>query len=127
MENGALKKVAVILAFAGVGWAGCAATMGFGMAVTSEGNALIIHAIAAPLIFGALALIYFTKFKYTSPLLTAAIFLSVVIAVDFFVVALLMLKSFEMFRSPLGTWIPFALIFFATYLMGATVRKRAGS
>jgi len=94
------------------------------MAFTSEGNALIIHAIGAPIIFAVLSFIYFTKFNYTTPLQTAAIFVAFVIAVDFFVVALLMLNSFEMFASPLGTWIPFVLIFIATYLTGRYVQKR---
>jgi hypothetical protein len=35
-----------------------------------------------------------------------------------FVVALLVEKSFDMFRSVLGTWLPFALIFLATWLTG---------
>jgi len=56
---------------------------------------------------------------------TAVIFVGFVIAVDFFLVALLMLNSFEMFTSPLGTWIPFVLIFLATYLTGLYVRKCA--
>jgi hypothetical protein len=40
-----------------------------------------------------------------------------VIAVDFFVVALIISRSFDMFASLLGTWIPFALIFSSTYLI----------
>lgn len=98
--------------------------MGIGMAVTSEGNALIIHAVAAPIVFAVLSFIYFTKFDYTTPLQTAAIFVAFVIAVDVFVVALLILNSFEMFTSPLGTWIPFALILLATYLVGLYVQMR---
>jgi hypothetical protein len=47
-----------------------------------------------------------------------------VIAADFFVVALLINRSLEMFASLLGTWIPFALIFTSTYVTGLyTVRK----
>jgi hypothetical protein len=53
------------------------------------------------------------------------IFIAFVIAVDFFVVALLMLNSFEMFTGPRGTWIPFASNFMATYLTGRYVRKCA--
>jgi hypothetical protein len=48
-----------------------------------------------------------------------------VIAVDFFVVALLINRSLEMFASLLGTWIPFALIFTSTYLTGIYVTKKA--
>jgi hypothetical protein len=43
---------------------------------------------------------------------------------DFFVVATLILRSFEMFTSLLGTWIPFTLIFTSTWLTGIFVRER---
>src|SRR5512146_1977743 len=86
-----IKKPAIILAHALVGWALCAATMGIGMAVTSQANALVIHAVAAPIFFAALSWHYFTRFHYTSPLRTAVIFTAFVIVVDFFVVALAIL------------------------------------
>jgi hypothetical protein len=115
------KKILIILAHAFVGWALCAATMGIGMALTSLMNALIIHAIAAPFFFGGIALIYFQRFNYTPPLQTASYFLAFVIAMDFFVVAMLINRSFEMFASPLGTWLPFAAIFASTYLTGHSI------
>jgi hypothetical protein len=119
-----IKKLVTILAHAFVGWALCAATMGIGMATTSLQNALVIHAIGAPIFFAIVSLIYFKKFNYTTPLQTAIIFLGFVITVDFFVVALLISRSLEMFASLLGTWIPFALIFTSTYLTGLyTVRS----
>jgi hypothetical protein len=113
-----VKKVIIVLFFAFVGWALCAATMGNGMSKTSIENALIIHAIGAPIFFSILSLIYFQKYNYTTPLQTAIIFMVVVITVDFLVVALLINKSLDMFASLLGTWIPFALIFTSTYLTG---------
>ena len=119
-----IKELVIVLVFAFVGWALCGATMGIGMAITSEGNALIIHAVAAPIVFAVLSFIYFTKFNYTTPLQTAAILVAFVIAVDVIVVALLILNSFEMFTSLLGTWIPFALILLATYLVGVYVQER---
>ena len=112
------KKNITILAHAFVGWALCAATMGIGMATMSLQNALITHAIGAPIFFAVVSLIYFSKFNYTSPLQTALIFVGFVIVVDFFVVALLINRSLEMFASLLGTWIPFALIFASTCLTG---------
>ena len=118
-----IKKPAIILAHALVGWALCAATMGIGMAVTSQANALVIHAVAAPIFFATLSWHYFTRFHYTSPLRTAVIFTSFVIVVDFFVVALAILHSLDMFASPLGTWIPFALIFLSTALTGQAVQR----
>ena len=118
-----LKKLTTLLAHALVGWALCFAAMGTGMAITTLNNALIIHAIAAPIFFGIVALVYFSKFHYTSPLQTALVFVGFVITVDFFVVALLINKSLEMFTSLLGTWIPFTLIFLSTYLVGMAVQK----
>jgi hypothetical protein len=113
-----VKKVMIILTHGLVGWALCGAIIWIGMAVTSMQNTLIMHAIGAPIIFGAIASIYFRAFNYTTPLQTAIVFVSVVVFMDFFVVALLIEKSFEMFASLIGTWIPWALIFTSTYLMG---------
>ena len=118
-----LKKAFILLAHAFVGWALCFATMGIGMATTSLANALIIHAIAAPMIFGSIALVYYSRYAYTTPSQTALAFVSFVIIMDFFVVALLIIRSLEMFGSLLGTWIPFTSIFLSTYLVGVTIKK----
>jgi hypothetical protein len=119
-----LKKILIILAHAFVGWMLCAATMGIGMSLTSTNNTLIIHAIAAPIFFAGVSLVYFSKFNYTAPLQTALIFVAFVIAMDFFVVAMLIIRSFDMFASLLGTWIPFVLIFASTYLTGLFVLQK---
>jgi hypothetical protein len=118
-----IKKWLTILVHAFVGWALCAAVMGIGMAVASIDTTLVVHAVAAPVFFAAVSWVYFRKFNYTGPLPTATIFLGFVMAMDFFVVALLINRSLDMFSSPLGTWIPFALIFAATYLTGLAVKK----
>jgi hypothetical protein len=99
--------------------------MGIGMAVTSIQTTLILHAILAPVFFALVSLVYFLKFKYTAPLLTAVIFTLFVIAVDFFIVALLINRSLDMFTSVLGTWIPFGLIFLSTWITGLAVNKPA--
>jgi hypothetical protein len=116
-----------ILAAGFVGWFLCFATMGMGMALLSLDNALIVHAIAAPIFFGAVSFVYFTRFGHTKPLTTAANFVAFVIAMDFFVVALLINRSLEMFTSPIGTWIPFGLIFVSTYAVGRYVSARGPS
>jgi len=118
-----MKKTVTLLIHAFAGWVLCAATMGIGMAVTSIENTLIIHAIAAPLFFAAISWFYFSRFNYTTPLRTALIFIGFVILVDFFVVALLINRSLEMFTNPLGTWIPFLLIFSSTFLTGYLTRR----
>jgi len=81
-------------------------------------NTLIIHALGVPLIFATLSFIYFRFFNYTSPFQTAILFFSFAILMDFFVIAIFVEKSFAMFGSLLGTWIPFGLIFASTYLVG---------
>ena len=118
-----IQKIAILLAHAFVGWMLCAATMGIGMSISSLENALVVHAIAAPIFFAIVSLVYFRKFNFTTPLQTAVIFTAFVITMDFFVVAILINRSFEMFASMLGTWIPFALIFTSTFLTGLLTSK----
>lgn len=120
-----VQKILILLIHAFIGWALCAATMGIGMAVTSLDKTLIIHAIAAPIFFTGVSLVYFNRFHFTTPLQTAVFFTAFVIGMDFFVVALLINRSFDMFASLLGTWIPFTLIFLSTYLTGLVVTRRA--
>ncbi len=118
-----IKKTGIIFVHALIGWALCFATIGTGRATISMENTLIIHAILAPTFFALLSLNYFTKFNYTRPFQTALIFTGFVMMVDFLVVALLILRSMEMFTNWLGTWLPFALIFTSTYLTGWFVTK----
>jgi hypothetical protein len=108
----------ILAAHAVVGWALCGATIGIGRKFTMLHNSLIAHAIAAPIIFAVVSASYFCWFGGTGPAATAAAFLAIVIFLDVFVVALLVEKSFDMFRSVLGTWLPFALIFLASWLTG---------
>lgn len=122
-----MSKAVVILVFAFVGWAICGAIMGIGRAVTSLENTLVIHAIGAPIVFAILSFIYFGKFNYTTPLQTAIAFLAFVVFMDVFLIALFVEKSFAMFASILGTWIPFALIFLSTYLTGLYRQRRTWS
>ncbi len=123
MHKSSVTKAVTLLAFAFVGWAICGAIMGIGRAITSLENTLVIHAIGAPIVFGALSQIYFRKFNYTGPLQTAVVFLSFVVFMDVFFIALFVEKSFAMFTSLLGTWIPFCLIFLSTYLTGSLRAK----
>ena len=127
MSGLTVKQIVVVLVFALIGWAACGATMGIGMALTTLNITLIIHAIGAPIYFIILSLIYFRRFNYTNPLTTAAIFIAFVIAVDFFLIALIINKSLDMFRSFLGTWLPFILIFSTTWVTGKVAVKHPPS
>jgi len=117
-----MELIAVII-FGFIGQMGCWGLMIGGQAVTTLNNALIIHAIGAPIVFALVSIIYFKKFNYTTPPITGITFVAVVVLIDFFVVSLVINQNFDMFLSPIGTWIPFALIFTSTYLTGTIVRK----
>jgi len=122
-----LGRAAIIAAFAIAGWAACGAAIAIGFAVTTQTGALVIHAIAAPVVFAALSSLYHARFAYTRPLTTAALFLAIVVALDVFLVALVIERSFVMFASVLGTWLPFVLIFGATWAAGMMVERRHGA
>jgi hypothetical protein len=119
-----VKKILMPLLFAFLGWAFCAAIMGIGPLMTSMRNTLILHAVAGPLAFGLLAFIYQKKYGHFSPMVTAAVFIAFVILVDFFLVAMLILKDYAMFDSVSGTWLPFILIFLVSYGAGRSARRK---
>jgi hypothetical protein len=50
--------------------------------------------------------------------------LGIVVGMDAFVVAPLIERSYAMFRSPFGTWIPFASIWLASFFVGHASRPR---
>ncbi|MFO7461686.1 MAG: hypothetical protein R6X07_13795 [Desulfatiglandales bacterium] len=118
-----VKDIITLLLFAFIGWVACGSTMGIGMALTSLDTTLILHAIGAPIYFVILSFFYFRRFHHTKPIITAAAFLGFVVMLDFFLVALVINRSLDMFRSFLGTWLPFALIFIATWVTGEIVTR----
>ncbi len=116
--------IAIIAAHALVLWILCGAIMMIGREIWSLETTLIVHAAGAPVLAVMVSLVYFTYFNYTSPLQTATIFMLSAISLDAIIVASFIERSFEMFTSPIGTWIPFGLIFLATYLTGSLMMRR---
>ena len=112
------RNIPRLLAYGIVGWALCATTMGGLLAATSTSVALVVHAIAAPLFFGLLGWRYFRLHGARTPLQVALVWTALVAILDVIVVALAIQRSFEMFTSIVGTWLPFALIFTATWIAG---------
>ncbi len=110
-----------LLAFGVGGWALCALVMGGLLAVAPLWLALTLHAIAAMAIFAALSMFYFRVPGARQPLPVALAFTVLVAALDAAVVAGLVLRSYDMFLSVAATWLPFALIFLATWATGAIV------
>jgi len=80
--------------------------------------ALVLHAILAPLFFVSVARRYFRARGARDPLPTAVAWTAVVVLLDLVVVAGAIQRSLEMFTSVSGTWLPFGLIFLATWVTG---------
>ena len=119
-----IKKWVILLAHGLVVWAICGAIMFIGMAVTTMQLTLIIHAIGAPIASALLAYRYHRKHGDFPPLQNAAFFVGVALFTDLFLVALVIEKSFEMFTSFVGLWLPMILIFSAAFLIGNYVKAR---
>ncbi len=119
------RESLILIAHAVIIYFVCFAVMGISMAVFTEDidPALITHAAAAPFVSAAFSFIYFKRFNYTSPLLTALVIMITVILLDFFLTATIILQDYAMFYSPIGTWIPFALIFTGAFLVGYYVNR----
>ena len=73
-----------------------------------------------------MSFVYFTWFGEATPLAAAFWFEGFVFVADLLLVALMINRSLDMFRSVLGTWLPFLLIFMATLLTGALIKGTAG-
>jgi hypothetical protein len=101
-----------------VGWALCGLTMTALQLATSIGVALAIHAVAVPVIFTAVAWHYFRVRGARDALFTAVTFVGIVALLDSVVVAGLVQRSFVLFGSVLGFWVPLALIFGVTWATG---------
>jgi hypothetical protein len=110
-----------LVAYGLVGWALCGLAMGLLMRLVPQGVALALHAIAAPLIFAAIARQYFSARGAREALTAAWAFTGLVAGLDLIVVAGLVQRSLAMFASVVGTWLPFALIFGVTWAMGVIV------
>jgi hypothetical protein len=91
------------------------------LAVTGAGIAIAVHAIAAPLIFVAIARSYFGARGAREPLPVAVAFTAIVGGLDAAIVAGLIQRSFALFASVWGTWLPLALIFATSWATGAII------
>jgi hypothetical protein len=119
-----IKKIVVLFCFSLIGWALCGGVIALGRNVATMDITLIMHAVAVPIIFSILSWLYHKKYNYTSSVITGLVFLCFALIMDYFVVAMLIEKSYDMFKSVLGVWIPFALIFLSTLFVGLYVNSK---
>ena len=119
-----MHKYVAVLCYAVATWAFCGALVGIGRQFMSMDNTLIVHLVGAPIGAALISWHYFRHYRLASPIVTAAIFVVTALILDFFVVALFIERSFEMFSSIVGVWIPQGLIFSATYCVGQFANSR---
>lgn len=110
-----------LIAHGVAGWAACAAVLMLLLAITSTNTAIILHTIAAPIIFAIVSQRYFAARGTREPILTAAAFTAIVAILHLVVVSGLFIGSFAMWRTVTGMWLPLALVFFATWITGLTM------
>jgi proline iminopeptidase len=111
----AVKRTLALLGFALLSWGLCGATIGVARGLMPIESALVVHAVAAPIIAGTLAYLCARCCAATTPLVTGLAFVGVVIVMDAGLIAPFVERSWDMFRSPIGTWIPFVLMFLAAW------------
>jgi hypothetical protein len=99
-------------------WGICGATMAIGRKVWSLDAALRIHLAVAPIVAFLVSTVHRSLAPEFDPMLRAAVMTGVVVMLDAGVVAPLFERSYAMFRSFMGTWIPFATIFLASWAAG---------
>ena len=120
-----MNPKASLVCHAVAGWALCGATVAVGRQLVSLRTTLRVHAVVAPVVFGLLTRRYARNVPGAAPAATAVALTGIVVALDAVVVAPLVERSFAMFRSAIGTWVPFGSILAASYLVGRTTSRRS--
>ena len=102
-------------------WAACGGVIAIGRRVWTMQTTLVVHLCAA----AAFAFAAAAAHKLMAPdfdiVGRAAAMTGLIIALDALVVAPLFERSYAMFRSALGTWVPFAAMFLACWVAGVGV------
>ena len=119
-----MTRTPALIEHAVLGWAICGGTIALGRLLVPIPTVLIVHAIVAPIAFALLSPHFFRGYAGIPPLRTSLVMVGIVIGLDGLVVAPFIEQSYAMFASPLGTWIPFASIWLASFLTGRTCRQR---
>jgi hypothetical protein len=99
-------------------WAGCGGVIGVGRRLWSIDTTLRIHLVAAPILAFLVASLHKGLAPAFDPMLRAASITTIVVLLDALVVAPFFERSYAMFRSVIGTWLPFVAIFAASLAAG---------
>jgi len=96
-------------------WGACGGVIYAGRRLWSNDTTLRVHLIAAPIIAFLCAALHAAVVSDFEPLMRAMAMTLIIIALDAFVVAPLFERSYAMLQSAIGTWLPFVVIFAATW------------
>ena len=99
-------------------WGACGGVIYVGRRLWSNDTTLRVHMIAAPIIAFLCAAVHAAIAPGFDPLTRAMAMTLIIIALDAFVVAPLFERSYAMFQSVIGTWVPFVAIFVAACVAG---------
>jgi hypothetical protein len=105
-------------------WGACGAVIAIGRKLWTLDVTLRVHLAAAPMIAFVLSAIHALLAPEFNTALRAVALTVLVIVLDGIVVAPAFERSYAMFRSVIGTWLPFAGIFAASLLAGLLVSAR---
>src|SRR5208283_2229068 len=91
-------------------WAACGQIIFIGRKLWSQETTLRVHLVAAPVLAFLAAWVHTELAAGFDPLLRAAAITIIVMLLDALVVAPFLERSYAMFRSFIGTWLPFVAI-----------------
>lgn len=101
-----------------IAWAVCGSVMMVGRRLWGLETALRVHLAAAPIIAFLVSSIHTLLAPGFGTVLRAGVMTGLIMLLDAAVVAPLIERSFAMFRSVIGTWLPFVAIFLASLAAG---------
>ncbi|HXZ17830.1 MAG TPA: hypothetical protein VEH77_18040 [Roseiarcus sp.] len=99
-------------------WGACGVVIGIGRKLWSIETTLRVHLVAAPILAFLAATAHRAVAPEFDPLGRAVAMTILVMLLDALVVAPFFERSFAMFRSVIGTWLPFAAMFAASWAAG---------
>jgi hypothetical protein len=116
---GATAAVAVLA------WAACGGVLAGVRALLGLGPALAVHLVAAPVIAAVATVVLWHHPRHPGSAATAVALAGTAALLDAIVVAPFLERSYAMFGSVVGTWLPLALILAASAATGAALGREA--
>lgn len=104
-------------------WGGCGAVIAIGRRIWTLETTLRVHLVAAPMIAFIVSTVHKVLAPEFSSMLRAFVLTGLVVILDAAVVAPIFERSFAMFRSLIGTWIPFVAILLASLAAGIVIPR----